>query len=72
MAIALLQQSLPSEGSKSVPDYRPILLQSALLHKNTGAIPPVAGIAPVFSYRPIASKVSKVSFNVVISLAAAL
>ena len=29
-------------------------------------------IAPVFSYRPIASKVSKVSFNVVISLAAAL
>ena len=54
------------------PDYRPTLLQSALLYKNTGAIPPVAGIAPVFSYRPIASKVSKVSFNVVISLAAAL
>lgn len=68
----MLQQSLPSEGSKSVPDYRPILLQSALLHKNTGAIPPVAGIAPVITYRPIASKVSKVSFNVVISLAAAL
>lgn len=72
MAIALLQQSLPSGGSKSVPDYIPTLLQSALLHKNTGAIPPVAGIAPVITYRPIASKVSKVSFNVVISLAAAL
>ena len=71
MATALLQQSLPS-GGKSVPDYRPTLLKSALLHKNTGAIPPVAGIAPVITYRPIASKVSRVSFNVVISLAAAL
>ena len=47
-------------------------MATAFLHNNTGAIPPVAGIAPVITYRPIASKVSRVSFNVVISLAAAL
>ena len=71
MATAFLRnKDEAKEGA--CPDYRPILLQSALLHKNTGAISPVVGIAPVFSYRPIASKVSRVSFNAVISLAAAL
>jgi len=46
MATAFLRiKDKAKEGA--CPDYRPILLQSALLHKNTGAIPPVAGIAPV-------------------------